>query len=66
MTSKIYANIDEVVIRDHDHDINYHGHFISSRQVGILFMTHDTNGVKCAINLSTLINGNYTVSVKGK
>jgi hypothetical protein len=57
---------DLVEVTEPDSGLVWQGYFMTDSRLGIIFMTTDKSKLYCALTLESLINGNYTVSVKGK
>ena len=66
MTTPIRLKHDLVEVTEPGSGMKWQGYFMSDSRLGVIFMTTDESKLYCALTLESLINGNFTVSVKGK
>lgn len=62
----IRLNHDLVVVTHNSTGTVFEGYVFSHSKFGLMFKLTNKDGVECLAGIDTLINGGYTVTVKGK
>jgi hypothetical protein len=62
----IRLNQDLVIVVHNSTRTVFEGYFFSHSRFGLMAKLKNKDGVECIASIDTLINGGYTVTVKGK